>query len=64
MGWREKYASKLISMDEAVRKIKSGDRLAAGIATGVGYKLLDAHADYAGGNLEGVEYYLGEGFNA
>ena len=35
MDWREKYASKLVSMDEAVRKIKSGDRLAAGIATGV-----------------------------
>ena len=62
MGWREKYASKLISMDEAVRKIKSGDRLAAGIATGVPYKLLDALADYAAGNLEGVEFYFGAGF--
>lgn len=62
MDWREKYASKLVSMDEAVRKIKSGDTLAAGIATGVPYKLLDALADYAAGNLEGVEFYFGAGF--
>lgn len=62
MGWREKYASKLVSMDEAVRKIKSGDTLAAGIATGVPYKLLDALADYSLGHLEDVEFYYGAGF--
>ena len=62
MDWREKYASKLVSMDEAVRKIKSGDTLAAGIATGVPYKLLDALADYSLGHLEDVEFYYGAGF--
>lgn len=62
MGWREKYASKLVSMDEAVRKIKSGDTLAAGIATGVPYKLLDALADHSLGHLEDVEFYYGAGF--
>ena len=62
MDWREKYASKLVSMDEAVRKIKSGDTLCAGIATGVPYKLLDALADYSLENLENVEFYHGAGF--
>ena len=62
MDWREKYASKLVSMDEAVRKIKSGDTLCAGIATGVPYKFLDALADYSLENLENVEFYHGAGF--
>ena len=62
MDWREKYASKLVGMDEAVRKIKSGDTLCAGIATGVPYKFLDALADYSLENLENVEFYHGAGF--
>lgn len=62
MDWRQKYASKLISMDEAVRKIKNGDRLVAGIATGVPYRLLDALADYSLEGLEDVTFYFGAGF--
>lgn len=62
MDWRQKYASKLISMDEAVRKIHSGDILAGGIATGVPYKFLDALADYSLENLENVSFYFGTGF--
>lgn len=62
MDWREKYKSKLISMEEAVRKIHSGDRLCAGIATGVPYALLDALADYSLGGLEDVSFYFGAGF--
>lgn len=62
MDWRQKYADKLISMDEAVRKIHSGDTLAAGIATGVPYRFIDALADYALENLENVDFYFGAGF--
>jgi len=62
MDWREKYKSKLISMDEAVRKIHSGDTLCAGIATGVPYALLDALADYSLEHLENVTFYFGAGF--
>lgn len=62
MDWRTKYAGKLVSMDEAVRKIKSTDTLISGIATGVPYKLLDAIADYSLEHLTNVPLYYGAGF--
>ena len=62
MDWRTKYAGKLISMEEAVRKIKNTDILVSGIATGVPYKLLDAIADYSLEHLDNVPLYYGAGF--
>lgn len=62
MNWRIKYSDKLLSMEQAVRKIQSGDRLISGIATGVPYRFLDALADYSLNNLEDVSLYFGAGF--
>ncbi|WP_077610879.1 acetyl-CoA hydrolase/transferase family protein [Clostridium sp. Marseille-P2415] len=47
MDWKELYISKLKTMEEAVKIIKSGDRVVIGHAAGEPVKLVDAMVDYA-----------------
>ena len=42
MEWKKLYDEKLCSVDEAVKAVKSGDRIYVGTASGVAYKLCDA----------------------
>lgn len=47
MDWREAYASRLASMDEAVRNVKSGDRVVIAHAAGEPVGLVDKMVEYA-----------------
>ncbi|WP_077611250.1 acetyl-CoA hydrolase/transferase family protein [Clostridium sp. Marseille-P2415] len=47
MDWRKIYTSKLKTMEEAVKTIKSGDRVVIGHAVGEPVKLVDTMVDYA-----------------
>lgn len=47
MNWKEAYTSKLRSMEDAVKIIKSGDRVVIGHAVGEPIRLTDAMVDYA-----------------
>lgn len=47
MNWKELYLSKLKTAEEAVKIIKSGDRVVIGHAVGEPVKLVDAMVDYA-----------------
>jgi len=47
MGWKETYASKLVSMEEAAKVIKSGDTITVAHAVGEPVKLMDMVTDYA-----------------
>lgn len=42
MEWKKLYDEKLCSVDEAVKAVKSGDRIYVGTASSVAYKLCDA----------------------
>jgi len=46
MDWKQIYASKLTTMEEAVKVIKSGDRVVLGHAVGEPIKLVDAMVDH------------------
>ncbi|PJJ26876.1 acetyl-CoA hydrolase/transferase family protein [Lacrimispora celerecrescens] len=46
MNWKELYASKLKTIEEAVKIIKSGDRVVISHAVGEPVKLVDAMVDY------------------
>ncbi len=54
MSWREKYRSKIVSAQEAVKIIKSGDKVLVGHATGEPSVLVDAMVDRAA-ELQNVE---------
>ncbi len=54
MNWKQIYESKVVSADEAVRVIKSGDRVFLTGNCSVPHRLLKALTDYAP-NLENVE---------
>ena len=47
MGWKETYASKVTTYEEAVKNIKSGDVVTIAHAVGEPVKLVDAMVDYA-----------------
>lgn len=47
MGWKETYASKLTSMDEAAKVVKSGDTVIIAHAVGEPVALIDKMVDYA-----------------
>lgn len=47
MGWKETYASKLTSMDEAAKVVKSGDTVIIAHAVGEPVALVDKMVDYA-----------------
>ncbi|SHL41441.1 4-hydroxybutyrate CoA-transferase [Anaerocolumna jejuensis DSM 15929] len=47
MDWKEIYLSRLKTMEEAVKLIKSGDRVVIGHAAGEPVKLVDTMVDYA-----------------
>ncbi len=47
MDWKKIYTSKLETMEEAVKTIKSGDRVVIGHAVGEPVKLVDTMVDYA-----------------
>lgn len=47
MDWRKLYTSKLKTMEEAVKTIKSGDHVVIGHAVGEPVKLVDTMVDYA-----------------
>ena len=42
MQWKEQYENRLCSFEEAVKHIKSGDRIALGSACGTPEDLIDA----------------------
>ena len=46
MGWKETYNAKLKTMEEAVKCIKSGDKIVIGHAVGEPVKLVDTMVDY------------------
>lgn len=62
MDWRTTYKQKLLTMEQAVALIQSGDTVTAGISTNLPYKFMDALAGYALGHLENVKFYMGAGF--
>lgn len=58
MDWKEIYTSKCKSIEEALKVIKSGDKVVIGHAVGEPVKLVDALADYAvKADLRNVEIY-------
>ncbi|PXV87796.1 4-hydroxybutyrate CoA-transferase [Lachnotalea glycerini] len=58
MDWRKIYTSKLKTMEEAVKTIKSGDHVVIGHAVGEPVKLVDAMVDYAvKADLQAIEIY-------
>lgn len=58
MNWKEIYTSKCKTMEEAVKIIKSGDKVVIGHAAGEPVKLVEALADYGvNADLKGVEIY-------
>ena len=59
--WKKEYESKKVSPEEAVRCIKSGDRVYAGTASSVAYGLLDALWERRG-ELDGVEIQSSQAF--
>lgn len=58
MNWREKYSDKIVSMEQAVALIRSGDTVTANFGASIPYAFLDALAAYARDHLEGVTLYL------
>ena len=58
MDWHEKYKDKIVSREQAVRLIRSGDVITSNFGGSIPYALLDALADYAPGHLEDVTLYL------
>ena len=59
--WKKEYESKKVSPEEAVKCIKSGDRVYAGTASSVAYGLLDALWERRG-ELEEVEIQSSQAF--
>ncbi|WP_124067989.1 acetyl-CoA hydrolase/transferase C-terminal domain-containing protein [Clostridium sp. E02] len=58
MDWRKLYTSKLKTMEEAVKTIKSGDRVVIGHAVGEPVKLVDSMVDYAvAADLRDIEIF-------
>lgn len=56
MGWKEVYASKLTTMDEAVKNVKSGDVVVIAHAVGEPVTLVDKMVEYvSSNNLHDVE---------
>lgn len=62
MDWKTKYKDRLLSMEQAVALVQSGDTITAGISTNLPYRFMDALADYSLENLENVKFYMGAGF--
>lgn len=58
MDWREAYKEIIVSPEEAVSRVRSGDAVVSTFGGSIPYALLDALADYAPEHLEGVELYL------
>lgn len=42
MGWKEEYQSKLCTPEEAVKVIRSGDRIYTGTSSSIAYRLIEA----------------------
>ena len=42
MNWKQEYQEKLRTAEEAVRTVRSGDRVYGGTASSIAYRLLDA----------------------
>ena len=42
MNWKQEYQEKLRTAEEAVRTMRSGDRVYGGTASSIAYRLLDA----------------------
>ncbi len=58
MNWREIYTSKLKPIKEAVKVVKSGDKVVIGHAVGEPIKLVDAMTEYAvQADLRDIEIY-------
>ena len=53
MNWKQEYQEKLRTAEEAVRTVRSGDRVYGGTASSIAYRLLDALWDRRG-ELEDV----------
>ncbi len=58
MNWREKYKDKLVSPEEAISHIRSGDRIHSTLFNSIPYALLDELGNQAS-RLENVELWLG-----
>lgn len=60
MNWREKYKDKIVSPEEAAKRIEPGDVLCCSIAAGIPYATLDALSGEAE-RLRGTRIDLGMG---
>ncbi len=55
-NWKASYSDKIISMDQAVREIRSGDIIVTSMTTGIPVAFLDTLAEYSQ-NLSDVKLY-------
>ena len=61
MEWKKEYSQKLVSHEEAVRIVKSGDKVYTGTASSVAYGLAEALWERRN-ELEGVEIQSSQAF--
>jgi 4-hydroxybutyrate CoA-transferase len=61
MNWREKYKDKIVTADEAVKCVKSGDKIVVGQTNGISVLLIEALCRRAD-ELQGVSFYSSLGW--